>query len=346
MTLDPKTTTSNTFKGKIAGSTIFTNASHQPWYTNKLFLAPALFAATGGAVGFVSAQVVKGSQEEYDDFMSTNSPNKLNENSEQDSNKISENKEAHVIISSNLPCGHPDDSLTFGNAFKEQRSELGQGGVFEYRGKYYNTYYKEEWEAMSEDQKHNYFLAIDSKIDYDKSLLVNTSKGNSFEMPISEFNNSTDIVIQDPFIPESQVDEFIPFEYGKGPLESGPGSAHLNPDLDVPATLIVENFAFHNDEDDEYDFIEKNNSNESDESTSNNYFGDEEMQNYSNLNEDDILEVNSIHLTSVTDVITLVDMKDIKQSFYTDDEELFNMRIVEDDTNIHQDTDDDIHLHE
>lgn len=56
-----------------------------------------------------------------------------------------------------------DDSASFAQAFADARSQVGPGGVFEWRGKVYGTYYKEEWDNMSRAERAEY----QSKIDYD-----------------------------------------------------------------------------------------------------------------------------------------------------------------------------------
>ncbi len=54
-----------------------------------------------------------------------------------------------------------DNSLTFGEAFADARAQVGPGGAFSYNGQMYNTYYKEEWDAMSSNQKQEYYASVD-----------------------------------------------------------------------------------------------------------------------------------------------------------------------------------------
>jgi len=42
---------------------------------------------------------------------------------------------------------------TFEQAFAVAREEIGPGGLFEWKGNYYGTYYKEEWEGLSDSAK-------------------------------------------------------------------------------------------------------------------------------------------------------------------------------------------------
>lgn len=65
-----------------------------------------------------------------------------------------------------VPVAHVNDELSFAEAFAEARSQVGSGGVFEWRGSVYNTYIESEWDNMSSTQK-NEFL---SKVDYKEIL--------------------------------------------------------------------------------------------------------------------------------------------------------------------------------
>lgn len=53
-----------------------------------------------------------------------------------------------------------DDGMSFSQAFASARRELGAGGVFSWRGNLYNTYYKEEWDEMSLDEKHDFYNQV------------------------------------------------------------------------------------------------------------------------------------------------------------------------------------------
>jgi len=53
------------------------------------------------------------------------------------------------------------DEMNFNEAFATARQELGAGGVFEWKGNAYNTYYLEEWDAMTDDQKTEFIASLD-----------------------------------------------------------------------------------------------------------------------------------------------------------------------------------------
>jgi hypothetical protein len=59
-----------------------------------------------------------------------------------------------------------NDDMTFDEAFAAARAEVGAGGAFEWRGGVYGTYYAEEWESMSAEEKAEFgdqfeFIAAD-----------------------------------------------------------------------------------------------------------------------------------------------------------------------------------------
>ena len=53
-----------------------------------------------------------------------------------------------------------DDSMSFNQAFAAARHEVGPGGLFEWHGNTYGTYYANEWNAMSADDKAQYWADV------------------------------------------------------------------------------------------------------------------------------------------------------------------------------------------
>lgn len=59
-----------------------------------------------------------------------------------------------------------NDDMSFNEAFAAARADVGAGGVFEWRGGYYGTYYKDEWAEVDDDFKsefsnHNWAAEFD-----------------------------------------------------------------------------------------------------------------------------------------------------------------------------------------
>lgn len=57
------------------------------------------------------------------------------------------------------------DDMSFNEAFAAARAEVGAGGVFEWRGNVYGTYYADEWNEMSDDEKEAFSQGIDLSAD-------------------------------------------------------------------------------------------------------------------------------------------------------------------------------------
>lgn len=64
---------------------------------------------------------------------------------------------AHTAVpAGNVKVAEVSDDMSFDEAFASARKQVGAGGVFEWRGKLYGTYYKNEWDAMSQADKDQY----------------------------------------------------------------------------------------------------------------------------------------------------------------------------------------------
>ncbi len=51
------------------------------------------------------------------------------------------------------------DDMSFSQAFAAARAEVGAGGAFEWHGQVYGTYYKNEWDGMSTQERHDFEVA-------------------------------------------------------------------------------------------------------------------------------------------------------------------------------------------
>ncbi len=67
-----------------------------------------------------------------------------------------------VATDEGIRVAQVNDDVSFSQAFADARAQVGSGGAFEWHGKVYSTYYEEEWNSMSAEQKAEY----QSKIDY------------------------------------------------------------------------------------------------------------------------------------------------------------------------------------
>lgn len=71
-------------------------------------------------------------------------------------------EDVEVTIHTDAPfADEVNDSMSFSEAFKTARAEVGAGGIFEWHGQLYNTYLKEEWAAMDKGDRAEFFASID-----------------------------------------------------------------------------------------------------------------------------------------------------------------------------------------
>ncbi len=63
---------------------------------------------------------------------------------------------ATFTVDAELQIADIDSDITFSEAFAEARSQVGAGGVFEWNGGVYGTYYADEWDEMSTEQKEEF----------------------------------------------------------------------------------------------------------------------------------------------------------------------------------------------
>lgn len=77
-----------------------------------------------------------------------------------------------------------NDDASFSEAFADARAQVGAGGVFEWRGHVYGTYYEEEWDNMTPEQRAQY----QSKIDYGTIAGDNVNTGT--DSPTSASSNT------------------------------------------------------------------------------------------------------------------------------------------------------------
>lgn len=99
---------------------------------------------------------------------------------------------ASIVSDTPVASAASDSSDSFADAFAAARSELGAGGVFEWRGNLYNTYYQEEWEAMSDNERdlfcdnamanREYLSADDVAVDVTGDLLDEEHTSNMFNI--------------------------------------------------------------------------------------------------------------------------------------------------------------------
>lgn len=89
-------------------------------------------------------------------------------------------------------AGSASASTGFEQAFAEARQEVGPGGYFVWNGNVYNTFFKEEWEAMSPAEQQDYVAAVQE--DRFENWKVEPSPGQ----PVIIDDSKADLVLGDP----------------------------------------------------------------------------------------------------------------------------------------------------
>lgn len=79
-----------------------------------------------------------------------------------DEGDIPEEHEAILTTDEGVRVAQVNDDMSFSQAFADARAQVGAGGVFEWHGKVYGTYYKDEWDQMSRSERAEF----QSKVDY------------------------------------------------------------------------------------------------------------------------------------------------------------------------------------
>lgn len=102
-----------------------------------------------------------------------------------------------------------NDEMSFSQAFAAARAEVGAGGAFEWRGQIYGTYYADEWESMSDDEKD----AFGSKFDFGGADSNYEAEATNDDDVFAVEDNETDVVADDDEI-EIIVDDELDDDYG------------------------------------------------------------------------------------------------------------------------------------
>lgn len=123
------------------------------------------------------------------------------------------------LVGHNMPvASEVNDSLSFNEAFAAARKETGPGGLFVWNGHTYGTYYKNEWDAMSQEEQDQYWADVQhtsQQIHYDEPEIESESVTDLEIEPDSELvevemddESDVEVVIDD----EIESDEIVEVE--------------------------------------------------------------------------------------------------------------------------------------
>lgn len=96
------------------------------------------------------------------------------------------------------------EDMSFNDAFAIARHEVGPGGVFEWHGKLYNTYYENEWNGMDSSEKEQFFESVSQ---------ANLDSNNIAPSHVEPFHDAIDVnnITSENFL----TDEYVTLETGE-----------------------------------------------------------------------------------------------------------------------------------
>lgn len=118
------------------------------------------FAAAAGASAVASnmKEDVVITAESLNDETQQNQPE---ESVAETTNETPSEQDVIVATDEGVRVAQVDDNKSFSEAFADARAQVGAGGVFEWHGKVYGTYYKNEWDQMSSAERAEWQAKID-----------------------------------------------------------------------------------------------------------------------------------------------------------------------------------------
>ena len=107
-----------------------------------------------------------------------------------DATNHADSAEVEYTFSDTIDIAYVDDSMSFSEAFADAREQVGPGGVFEWHGKVYGTYYKDEWNNMSQEERSEW----QSRIDYNEVLSNKTHETETYATETQEDSETATVV--------------------------------------------------------------------------------------------------------------------------------------------------------
>lgn len=98
-------------------------------------------------------------------------PNENNENSKQEDNEDTTEEETFDFeVPTTIEFSDAvNDNMSFAEAFSAARKDVDASGFFNWRGNSYHTLTKEEWDALSEEEKQQFYDKIQEHSDFGKA---------------------------------------------------------------------------------------------------------------------------------------------------------------------------------
>jgi hypothetical protein len=105
---------------------------------------------------------------------------------------------ANAVVHSEAPIATSvSNDMDFNHAFASARTEVGAGGAFVWNEKVYDTYYNEEWDAMSQDQRGQYNHSVHVTIPEENHAVTAAQTSTIEPLSISASNEPMAIVSEE-----------------------------------------------------------------------------------------------------------------------------------------------------
>ena len=155
---------------------------------------------------------------------------------------------AHTAVpAGDVKVAEVSDDMSFDEAFASARKQVGAGGVFEWRGKLYGTYYKNEWDAMSQADKDQYAANVFG------TPQAKVHNENSQEQPQKDMAEDTDAEqntdvqkVSDQTDNQQDMAEVGSGEDGKYNIQQVYGATIVTDDDGNPMTMVGAKVNGHN----------------------------------------------------------------------------------------------------
>ncbi len=83
------------------------------------------------------------------------------------------------------------DAVSFDEAFAQARAQVGAGGVFEYNGRLYGTYYADEWNSMSAQERADYQSRVGETAPVTHHSRVTTTHATAHATAVADNSDTT-----------------------------------------------------------------------------------------------------------------------------------------------------------
>jgi hypothetical protein len=114
-----------------------------------------------------------------------------------------ENTSEPVVIYTEAPFADGiNNEMSFNEAFATAREEVGPGGIFEWRGETYGTYYKDEWDSLSNEEIEQYWDSVTEGTSSIQEETINISYEQETPPEVIEMENADGsyIITEEDFI--------------------------------------------------------------------------------------------------------------------------------------------------